>query len=238
MTDKRFQFAFNDLGINISEIEKLLGYDEGADREMVKALIEETLNDASAIGSIRSEYRIFRDIKFDDDDKSLNINNITFDIQKIIFNQIKKSESIAVFISTAGAEIGEKSREVMAAGDPLKGYILDIIGSLIVDTAADLMQDDLALSAGLTGQKITNRYSPGYCGWNVAEQHKLFSLLPDNFCRITLTESALMFPVKSASGFIGIGEHVRYNRYTCSLCDMPDCTYRGLRNEKEESKNR
>ena len=238
MTNEKFQFAFHDLGINISEIEKLLGYNEGTDSGIVKALIEETLNDAASISHVRCEYRIFRDIKFNDNSKSLNINNTLFDIGKIIFNQLRRSETIAAFISTAGPEIGERSSSLMAEGDPLKGYILDIIGSLIVDAAADLMQDDLALSAGLTGQKITNRYSPGYCGWSVEEQHKLFSLLPDNFCSITLTESALMYPVKSASGFIGTGEHVRYNRYTCSLCDMPDCTYRGLRNEKEDNKNR
>ncbi len=238
MTDKKFQFSFNDLEINISEVEKLLGYNEGADNAIIRALIEEAFNEAAAISHIRSEYRIFRDIKFDAYNKSLNINNVTFDIQKIIFSQIRKSQSIAVFISTAGTEIGERSSILMAEGDPLKGYILDIIGSLIVDAAADLMQDDLAISAGMTGNKITNSYSPGYCGWSVEEQHKLFSLLPDNFCRITLTESALMYPVKSASGLIGIGEHVRYNRDTCSLCDMPDCNYRGLRNEKEESKNR
>ena len=41
-----------------------------------------------------------------------------------------------------------------------------------------------------------------------------------------------MDPVKSVSGFIGIGEHVKYNPYTCRLCDMKDCIYRrrqGLR---------
>ena len=238
MENRKLQYSFNDLVIDISEIETLLGYDEGGDREMVQELIEEAFKDAAAISSIRAEYRIYRDIKFVDDDESLNIDNISFDIQKIIFKQIKKSEAIAVFISTAGANIGERSRELMAGGDPLKSYILDIIGSVIVDAAADKMQDDLALYAELTGQKITNRYSPGYCGWSVAEQHKLFSLLPDNFCGITLTGSALMLPVKSASGLIGIGEHVRYNKYTCSLCDMTDCSYRGIRHEKKDNRRK
>jgi hypothetical protein len=40
--------------------------------------------------------------------------------------------------------------------------------------------------------------------------------------------------VKSASGLIGIGEHVKYNKHTCSYCDMKDCTYRNLKDEKEE----
>jgi hypothetical protein len=80
--------------------------------------------------------------------------------------------------------------------------------------------------------KITNRYSPGYCDWNVGEQHKLFSFFPDNYCGIRLTPSALMDPVKSVSGIIGIGENVKRNDYTCRVCDMKDCIYRRSREEK------
>ncbi|MFZ0283319.1 MAG: vitamin B12 dependent-methionine synthase activation domain-containing protein, partial [Bacteroidales bacterium] len=58
------------------------------------------------------------------------------------------------------------------------------------------------------------------------EQHKLFQLIPKNYCGISLTPSALMDPMKSISGFIGIGADVRYNAYTCNLCDMKDCIYR------------
>jgi cobalamin-dependent methionine synthase I len=111
----------------------------------------------------------------------------------------------------------------------LKGYIYDVIGSEIVENAADLMQSDLEQDMLVTGKKITNRYSPGYCGWDVAEQHNLFELLPLNFCEIKLTPSYLMDPVKSISGIIGIGENVKNNSYSCKICDMKDCLYRSVR---------
>lgn len=233
MTNKRFQYSFHDLEIKNSDIESLLGYAEGGDREMVQNLIEESMNEAAEICNIRAEYRIFRKVVPDNRAKTITINDLKFDVYKIIFNQMKKSESIAIYVSTAGAGIGERSREIMMGGDPLKGYILDIIGSLTADAAADLMQEDLAISVGQSGFKITNRYSPGHCGWSVADQHKLFMLMPDNFCGISLTESALMEPIKSTSGFIGIGEHVRYNNYTCSYCDIKDCAYRELKEKKK-----
>ena len=233
MTDKRFQYSFHDLGIKNSDIESLLGYAEGGDREMVQNLIEESIKEASVICNIRAEYRIFRKVVLDNRAKTITIDDLKFDVNKIIFNQMKKSESIAVYVSTAGAGIGERSREIMMGGDPLKGYILDIIGSLTADAAADLMQEDLAISVGQSGFKITNRYSPGHCGWSVADQHKLFMLMPDNFCGISLNESALMEPIKSTSGFIGIGEHVRYNNYLCSYCDIKDCAYRELKEKKK-----
>ena len=114
----------------------------------------------------------------------------------------------------------------MKEGDLLKSYVYDVVGSEIVEAAADLMQDELEKAMAVGGRKITNRFSPGYCGWDVVEQHKLFRLIPGNFCGIRLTPSALMDPVKSVSGFIGIGENVKRLPYTCSFCDMKDCLYR------------
>ncbi len=117
----------------------------------------------------------------------------------------------------------------MKDGDLLKGYIIDVVGSEIVESAANLMQDSLQEKMSAVGKGITNRFSPGYCGWDVAEQHKLFSLMPDNFCGISLTPSALMDPIKSVSGFIGIGKNVKRLPYTCSLCNMKDCIYRRVK---------
>ena len=120
----------------------------------------------------------------------------------------------------------------MKHGDLLTGYVYDVIGSEVVEAAVDLMQDSLQKSMAAEGKKITNRYSPGYCGWDVAEQHKLFQLMPDNYCGIKLNDSALMNPEKSVSGFLGIGEHVRYNPYTCGLCDMKGCIYRKIKDKR------
>jgi cobalamin-dependent methionine synthase I len=131
-----------------------------------------------------------------------------------------------VFLCTAGEEIGIRSKKAMKDGDLFAGYIYDVIGSEIAEAAADLMQNRLGTSLAPEGRKTTNRYSPGYCGWDVAEQHKLFSLVPENYCGIRLTASALMDPIKSISGFIGVGERVKNNPYTCKICDMKECIYR------------
>jgi hypothetical protein len=79
------------------------------------------------------------------------------------------------------------------------------------------------------GLHITNRYSPGYCDWDIREQKKLFELLPENFCGISLLDSMLMKPIKSISGFIGIGSNVTFNRYTCNYCKDRNCLYRNKR---------
>jgi len=229
MTHKTFQFEFNDLNVDLTQIESVLGYAEGNDRVIVNAVVDQILKEKELFRNIRAEYRIYGNIEFVDSNKSLNINNINFEINKLLFAQLKKSESIAVFLSTAGEEIGLMTKKAMSEGDPLTGYIYDMIGSIVVDAAADLLQSELEETIIAAGKKITNRYSPGYCGWQVSEQHKLFRLIPDNYCGIRLTESALMDPVKSVSGIIGVGESVRFNRHRCSLCDMKDCSFRDLK---------
>jgi hypothetical protein len=229
MQNSTFQFNFSDLKLNVSQIEQVMGYKDGESQETISELVRKLLKETESVCRIKSEYKVFPVEKFDDSEKSIRINDIVFDVKKIVYGQIKKSERIAVFVCTAGPEISIRSRAAMKDGDLLTGYVYDVIGSEVVESAVDLMQDSLQKSMAAEGKKITNRYSPGYCGWDVAEQHKLFQLLPDNYCGIKLNDSALMNPEKSVSGFIGIGEHVRYSPYTCRLCDMKDCIYRMIK---------
>lgn len=226
MIRAEFQFDFSELKLNVASIERVIGYKEGESHEMISEMILVILDEAGKISEIRAEYALFEEVRMIPEEKSVEINNVVFRVNRIIYSQIKMSTSIALFLCTAGPGTGSRSRALMKAGDLLAGYIWDVIGSEIVEAAADLMQEDLERRLAGEGLKITNRFSPGYCGWDVAEQHKLFSLLPGNFCKIRLTESALMDPIKSVSGIIGAGLNVKRKPYTCNFCDMKDCIYR------------
>jgi hypothetical protein len=208
-----------------------MGYSPGTAPEPVTGLIREVSEELMPLGEVRSEYMIFENISSSPEDKTIEVNGVIFAVKPIIFRQIKDAEKVALFICTAGPEVGLRSRRSMKEGDLLRGYVYDVIGSEVVENAADRMQEELRLSVAGEGLKITNRFSPGYCGWDVAEQHKLFGFFPDNYCGITLTESALMNPVKSVSGLIGIGREVLNAPYQCHLCDDKYCIYRGKRSE-------
>lgn len=204
-----------------------MGYSPGTAPEPVSDLIKEVAEELMPLGGVNAEYNIFNRLSSDTNNKSIEIEGVVFEVKPIIFSQIKKAQWAALFICTAGAEVGLRSRRSMNEGDLLRGYVYDVIGSEVVENAADRMQEELRLEVAVRGLKVTNRFSPGYCGWDVAEQHKLFSFFPENYCGITLTESALMNPVKSVSGLIGIGREVRYAPYQCHLCDDKNCIYRG-----------
>jgi len=208
-----------------------MGYLPGTAPEPVTDLIAELSEELLATGEARAEYIIFDQVCLDPVNKTVEVEGIIFNVMPIVFSQLRHAESAALFICTAGREVGERSRKSMKEGDILRGYIYDVIGSEIAESAADKMQLSLRAVTSATGMNITNRFSPGYCGWDVAEQHKLFSFFPGNYCGIMLTESALMNPVKSVSGIIGIGRRVKFEPYQCRRCDDKHCIYRGKKSE-------
>lgn len=229
---QEYIYRFDELEVNTDIIEKFMGYEPGNSPDPIPQLISEVLEISQDYCDIKGGYVIQNDLEIKREEKTLRINGTVFEIKKIIANQLRKMETLALFACTAGSGIGDYSKELMHDGDFIKGYIADVVGSEIVESAMDKIQNHLEEQMEKQGLHITDRYSPGYCGWSVGEQHKLFSFFPDNFCGITLTPSSLMKPIKSVSGVIGIGPNVKRKGYVCNMCDMVNCIYREKRYTK------
>jgi hypothetical protein len=226
----KYRLSYRELTVNPHDTAPLLGY-ESALPDDILAFVKEVMDETAGCFNICGGYRIFDNVVFTGDGQHIHIDDVDFIVNKIVYHQLKRSEKIAVFVCTAGDGISQWSKQMMEVNEPLKGFIADILGSVIVETAIDAIQQRLSDEMQRAGLKITNRYSPGYCGWLTQEQHKLFQLLPEDNCGIRLTDSALMLPVKSVSGFIGIGANVRFNPYTCQICDAVNCVYRNKKSK-------
>lgn len=226
---RQYKIELDNLNISKSQIEKAMGFEPGNSPNPFPGLINEVLDIANTYCSIEGGYVVKEDIRFNLKNHILIVGIVDFSAQKIVINQVRKSEKVALFVCTAGPEIGEWSKQLMSEGETLKGYIIDVVGSEIVESAMDSIQNSLEEEMKHQGLFITNRYSPGYCGWNVSEQQKLFTFFPDGFCGVKLSDTSLMYPIKSVSGIIGIGKDVEKNNYPCKLCDDKNCIYRGRR---------
>jgi hypothetical protein len=226
-----FKYNLEDLEINPVIIEQFMGYNPGDAPDPFPVLIREVLEEIAPYCNILGGYRTFDELELGRKPYFIKLENQTFHIKRIIHNQLGDPEKVAMFICTAGAGIGEWSKELMQGGDLMKGYVVDVIGSEIVEEAMDKIQDALENEMRLSGLKITDRFSPGYCGWQVSEQPKLFSMFPPDFCGVSLTESCLMYPIKSVSGIIGIGKEAERKGNICSFCEMKNCIYRNKRYE-------
>jgi cobalamin-dependent methionine synthase I len=187
---------------------------------------------SQTLGDLRGAIYTTNDIRFSDEKDKIVIAGVDFELGRIVAKELRNSESLALFVCTAGKEISELAQDLLLGDDPVLGYVYNVLGSLIVEAVADKVHQEVRKMAAMSDQLITNRYSPGYCQWSVGDQHQLFSFFPDKCCGISLTDSALMQPIKSVSGFIGIGKRVKFRKYTCDLCSLTDCFYRNRHKEK------
>lgn len=216
-----FKIDYKDVQISETEIANMIGYSSNDIPDMVKLLIHDILKEIGSLCSIVGGFKLFNQLAFEKD--AFSINEIIFSSDKIIAASLKEADSIAVFVCTAGEDLSKWSKKLFQKEDAVKAYIADIAASMIVEKAMDQIQNNLEKLVHEKQQKITNRYSPGYCGWSVEEQHRLFSLLEDNYCGVSLNEAALMNPIKSVSGVIGIGTKVKKAAYQCNKCEKTDC---------------
>ncbi|MBN2666547.1 MAG: hypothetical protein JXR67_08555 [Bacteroidales bacterium] len=221
-----FQYDFSELGVDGERIGRLLGCGEGYQAADFSGLILELIGNIAPVCSAKAGYSIYPVEEWKNAAKSATIHGIDFNLRDVVFSQVRKAESLALFICTAGPEPEKLCKKAMEDGDPLASYIYDIIGSEIAELASRLVLKEVRKASEISGLRVTNRYSPGYCGWDVSEQHKLFELMPGNSCGVSLNASALMNPEKSVSGLIGIGAEVSFDAYPCNLCRRTDCLYR------------
>lgn len=223
MNPKIFDFTFKDLDILIEEVVKELhGGVEDESHQFYIDILEHEFSQMKDYSGIQGGYIETDDITFDAKNKTVKVLSHEFKVGNIIFNELKPSEKIIVFTCTVGKQICNYAKEEYKT-DALKGFLIESLANVVVETAMDRIQTIMRVEYQNQNLKISNRYSPGYCNWNVSEQHKLFKILPKNFCGVTLTESALMQPIKSISGFIGVGENIQHHTYKCKFCTQKQC---------------
>jgi cobalamin-dependent methionine synthase I len=137
------------------------------------------------------------------------------------------STRVAVFVVTAGREISRLCEEALHSGDGLGGLVLNAIGSHVAELVLDRLTAELR-STMVEDETLSLPYSPGYCGMNLREQRKVFSLVDAGTIGVELLETMIMRPLKSISGLIGIGPRsvVDDTGTPCERCGLVDCTMR------------
>lgn len=223
-----FIFTFEELALDVDKILSAMGYNNSLAPAEVADTTAVVLKEAPGFFKLRGGYKIINNMLFKLRRRKVSIADKVLETGPVITPHLRKSQLLAIFALTAGDRLEQWSRTETIKGEKLKGNIIDALGSAAVETAAELLENSIAAQAKASGYGITNRYSPGYCNWPVEEQHKLFSLLPDNFCGISLTQSTMMIPVKSVSGIIGIGPEASRDPYECSFCELPGCIRKNI----------
>jgi hypothetical protein len=145
-----------------------------------------------------------------------------------------QAEGLALFAATLGEPTSQRIAELFETNEFALAYMLDTVASEATD------QTGRILGAHYLGRLRRTRrasndsrvlpYSPGYCGWDVTGQGKLFARLEPAEAGVSLSQSFLMQPLKSVSGVLVAGpagiHRIRADYPFCEACARRECVER------------
>lgn len=152
----------------------------------------------------------------------------------VVANVFPKADNLALFAATVGGEVSQAISRLFDSNDFALGVMLDAVASMTADRTSEVIADhylaDLIAEGRATPADHVLGYSPGYCGWHITGQRKLFDYLTPADIGISLNGSCLMSPLKSVSGVLvsgGMDVHMFKAGYSyCPECKNASCVAR------------
>ncbi|NQT09622.1 MAG: hypothetical protein HQ573_00405 [Desulfobacteraceae bacterium] len=143
----------------------------------------------------------------------------------------RSAKKVCFFIATIGHDLERKVSECMEKNRYADAYVLDAMGSLVVENVTDQFHLRMERYYQARGQAVTLRFSPGYCDWSLREQPDVFNQFEDpGNLGVTLSNTCLMTPRKSVSGVFGIvpknGDQTIADYNPCTNCSKTNCIAR------------
>ena len=151
-----------------------------------------------------------------------------------------EAAGLVIGLVTIGDAIERRASDLADAGNVTAAVILDAIGSVAVEEAANRLSacavSDRRRHPGPPtpsaerdkAPAISCRISPGYGRWPLTAQPKLFEQLPHAAIAVALLPSLLMVPRKSISFAMWMGADARpiAGLSGCAHCELDPCLYR------------
>lgn len=143
-------------------------------------------------------------------------------------------DAVLVAVS-AGKECEEKARECWQSGKPDEYFFLEMYGSAVVEHLVTQVAGRICGWAENHGMAVLPHYSPGYSGWSVADQIKLWEIIRNNGqtfpAELSVMESGMLRPKKSLLAVFGLTRHPEKvltgsKLIPCENCSLPGCQYR------------
>ncbi len=152
----------------------------------------------------------------------------------VVASVFPKADHLALFAATMGDEVSHAIADLFDKNDLALGVMLDAVASMTADRTSEVIADHyharLVAEGRATPAHHVLGYSPGYCGWHITGQRKLFAYLTPADIGISLNGSCLMSPLKSVSGVLvsgGMDVHMFKAGYSyCPQCKNASCQAR------------
>jgi len=140
-----------------------------------------------------------------------------------------EAKELAVLLCTIGPRLEGQAADYFNQGEPLRGTLLDGIGSTAVDVVTPEVLRRLSTEVSSRGYEISSPVNPGMPGLPLTEQWNLLGLVNADEIGVSLTASGVLVPRKSTSMVVGIGP--KMTRWTqaevCARCSLREtCHYK------------
>lgn len=137
---------------------------------------------------------------------------------------------------SAGKECEEKARQCWQEGKPDEYFFLEMYGSAVVEHLVTHAAGRICAWADQNGMAALPHYSPGYSGWPISDQPKLWSIIRGNNgspfpAELDVMETGMLRPKKSLLTVFGLTRHPEKVQpgsrlVPCENCSLPNCQYR------------
>ena len=147
----------------------------------------------------------------------------------LLSSVLSPTDELAIVVGTIGANLERQVKHLLDGSEPLRGLLLDGIGNAAIDSLVGEVCRVIAGIARLRGYRASSPFSPGMPGFPITEQWPLFQLVPAEEIGVSLTTTGTMFPLKSISMVIGMGQQVTVwtRAEFCAHCNLgKTCRYR------------
>lgn len=215
------------LAIDPDEVLRFQGYKKGVDVPSadVRALFDDAMAEGTRLMAPRAVVRWRRARTRTRD--TIDVGGETLTIPRTA-ERWSDVEHVAACVVTIGEALEQRVAALWTSRELPLAAMLDSVGSGAVESLAEYVNDVLCAQGLAAGLAVTNRISPGYADWDVAEQHALFRLCPAGAIGVTLNAACFMTPGKSISLLVGAGVRARVDHYfsQCARCWMRECAYR------------
>jgi len=182
--------------------------------EQIETMVDELIEQTQTVVRPKAIYRVsWVDKKTSD---GVEIDGVKF-TSRVLRANLDKVERVFPYVATCGRELEEIK---VPPGDVLRAYCLDVIKMLALGIAIAFFSETVKRRYAL-GQ--TSHMNPGSLeDWPLTQQKQLFSLFGDveKSIGVRLTESLVMYPLKSTSGIYFTSE-IRFE--SCQLCPREKC---------------
>jgi len=142
---------------------------------------------------------------------------------------LPEAKELAAVVCTIGPRLEKQATDYFNQDEPLRGVLLDGIGSAAVDSLTQEVCKFMAGEASSRGYQVSSPINPGMPGLPITEQWQLLKMVPARKIGVSLTSSGIMVPRKSTSMVMGIGPQMKTWTRTevCAHCSLrKTCPYR------------